>query len=251
MRYLFGGTADAAAETSTGARLPGSTGTVWNSAAPDAQQLIDLIDTNGNPLSMLTADKNGMVPPFFGPDGVRYVWADFGAGRYMLLPTDTRTVVDEHTQGLDPHGDRAYANSLFDRAIPRTGATLTVDAKKNLLTAKVPSAADSTGSVLRVSDGATTFTRILNNGTVVIDTVGAATPLALGTPAGQATGNLITAVNGKASAAGTGSVFTVRTDGSVIATGTVTAKNIGGSRVFSGTQPPDNPQMGDVWIQFG
>ncbi|MFK0295469.1 hypothetical protein ACIQU6_34060 [Streptomyces sp. NPDC090442] len=250
-RYIFGGTTDTAAETASGARLPGATGTVWSSGAADAEQLLDLVDMNGNPVSMLTADQNGMIPAFYGPDGYAYVWVDFGAGRYMMLPTDTVRRLEEHVQGSDPHGDRNYANSLFDQAVPKAGGTVVSEAGSNWLTLEVPGdAGDSRGSVLRLSDGTTAYTRIVNHGAVYIDTVGTHTPLAIGAPLPPG-GNYITCHNGRASAYSEGSSFTVKGDGSVISSGTVTAKNIGGARVYSGPTPPENPQVGDVWVMYG
>ncbi|MFK0175654.1 hypothetical protein ACIQVR_06790 [Streptomyces xanthochromogenes] len=245
MRYLFGGTTDTAAETTTGSRLPNATGTVWSSGAVDATQLTDLIDINGNPLSMLTADKNGMVPAFYGPDGARYLWADFGSGRYMMLPTDTVTRLDEHVQGLDPHGDRSYALSLADRALPKAGGTVTSPDAHDWLTIRVTG--DGIGTVYQLTDGSSAFTRLFNNGAMHIDTMGAPTSLALGATAGS---NFITAHPGRSAPATTGSVFTVATDGSVTSAGTVTATNIGRARVFSGATPPDNPQVGDVWVSY-
>ncbi|MFI6052768.1 hypothetical protein ACIBCO_22135 [Streptomyces violascens] len=245
MRYLFGGTTDTAAETTTGARLPNATGTVWSSGAADATQLTDLIDINGNPMSMLSADKNGMVPGFYGPDGVRYLWVDFGSGRYMMLPSDTVTRLDEHVQGLDPHGDRSYTNAVFDRALPKAGGTVDAPSQRDWLTVRVPG--DGVGTVYQLTDGTTAFTRLFNNGAFHIDTMGAPTSLALGT---TAAGNFITAHTGRSTPSSTGSVFTVKADGSVTSAGTVTGTNIGSARVFSGATPPDNPQVGDVWVMY-
>ncbi|MFI6685378.1 hypothetical protein [Streptomyces sp. NPDC050485] len=247
MRYLFGGTTDTAAETATGARLPNATGTVWSSGAADASQLTDLIDINGNPMSMLSADKNGMVPAFYGPDGARYLWVDFGSGKYMMLPTDTVTRLDEHVQGLDPHGDRSYANSIFDRALPKAGGTVQAPEQRDWLTVRVPG--DGAGTVVQFTNGTDVYTRLFNNGALHIDPVsGAPTALALGTS--TPAGNFITAHTGRSAPAITGSVFTVKADGSVISAGTVTGTNIGNARIFSGATPPDNPQIGDVWVMY-
>ncbi|MFJ8384746.1 hypothetical protein ACIQ9Q_09575 [Streptomyces sp. NPDC094438] len=246
MRYLFGGTTDTAAETATGARLPNATGTVWSSGAADASQLTDLIDINGNPMSMLSADKNGMVPGFYGPDGARYLWVDFGSGRYMMLPTDTVTRLDEHVQGLDPHGDRSYALSLLDRALPKAGGTIQAPEQRDWLTVGIPG--DGVGTVVQLTKGTDVYTRLFNNGALHIDPVpGAPTALALGA---TSNGTFITAHPGRSAPSTTGSVFTVASDGSVTSAGSVTATNIGKARVFSGTTPPDNPQVGDVWVMY-
>ncbi|MFD9792349.1 hypothetical protein ACFWXK_15520 [Streptomyces sp. NPDC059070] len=251
MRYLFGGTTDTAAETATGARLPNAVGTVWGSGTTDAVQLTDLVDINGNPMSLITADKTGMLPAFYGPDGYRYLWVDFGAGRYMVVPTDTVTRLDEHLQGIDPHGDRSYTNSVFDRALPKAGGTVEAPEQRNWLTVRVPgngAPGDGEGTVYQLTDGTTPYTRLFNNGALHVDTMGAPTSLALGS---TATGNFITAHNGRSAPSPAGSVFTVTSDGSVIAAGTVTGRNIGTARVFSGPTPPPNPQVGDVWVKFG
>ncbi|MEV6673272.1 hypothetical protein [Streptomyces sp. NPDC051162] len=250
-RFIFGGTTDTAAETATGARLPNATGTVWSSPAEDATQLTDLVDMNGNPVSMLTADKNGMVPSFYGPEGHSYVWADFGAGRYMMQPSDTAKRLDDHISSSDPHGDRNYADNLFDRALPKTGASVAVDSGRTWLTVRVPAGdGDAKGNALRLTDGTTTYTRVANDGALFIDTVGAHTPLSLGAPI-TGTGTFITCHPGRASESAEGSVFTVNGDGSVVTAGTVTAQNLGSARVFSGPNPPPSPRIGDVWVKYG
>ncbi|MFF4223184.1 hypothetical protein ACFYZH_10000 [Streptomyces abikoensis] len=250
-RFIFGGTTDTAAETATGARLPNATGTVWSSPAEDATQLTDLVDMNGNPMSMLTADKNGMVPAFYGPDGYSYVWVDFGAGRYMMTASDTTKRLDDHISGSDPHGDRNYADGLFDRSLPKTGGSITSDSGRAWLTVRVPGGnGDSTGSTMRLTDGTATYTRLANSGQVYLDTVGPHTPLSIGAPitAAQA---FITCRTGRASEEPEGAVFTVKGDGSVLSGGTITAQNVGMARVFSGPTPPQSPRIGDVWVKYG
>lgn len=250
-RYVFGGTTDSAAETATGARLPNAVGTVWNSGAEDATQLTDLADINGNPLSMLTADQNGMVPAYYGPEGVAYVWVDFGAGRYMMQPTDTTRRLDDHISGNDPHGDRNYADGLFDRAVSKAGTTVTADSGRTWLTVQVPGGdGDAAGHVLKLTDGTSSYTRIASHGGVVIDTIGAHSPLSIGAPI-QPNDTYISCRAGHAAPGAEGAAFAVRGDGSVVAAGPVTAPNVGGARVFSGPTPPASPRVGDVWVQYG
>ncbi|MER6382100.1 glycosyl hydrolase family 28-related protein [Streptomyces sp. NPDC001118] len=114
-RNLFGGTADSVAEDITGARVPNAAGTVWDGPSAGAAQLTDLTDINGAPLTQLQADAHGYVAPFYGPDGYERVWLDFGAGRVALVSVTVGERLDSHLSGIDPHGDRAYADSNFLR----------------------------------------------------------------------------------------------------------------------------------------
>ncbi|MEF3112414.1 hypothetical protein [Streptomyces chrestomyceticus] len=203
---------------------------------------------NGNPLSMLTADQNGMVPAFYGPEGYAYVWVDFGAGRYMMLPTDTIRRVQEHVTGADPHGDRNYSDSLFDQAVPKRGGSVHVERGQTWLSVQVPTGdGDDQGAVLRLTDGGAAYTQLRNDGALVLDPIGARTPLVVG-----ASGDVpfLTCHRGRANASSDGAVFTVASDGSVTSSGTVRAANIGSARVFSGSTPPANPQVGDVWVVY-
>ncbi|MYX26059.1 hypothetical protein GTY75_05145 [Streptomyces sp. SID8381] len=115
-RNLFGGTADSVAEDSSGARVPNAVGTVWDSPSAGATQLTDLTDESGAPLQQLQADATGYIAPFYGPDGYERVWLDFGAGRVALVSVTVGERLDSHLTDLDPHGDRAYADSTFLKA---------------------------------------------------------------------------------------------------------------------------------------
>ncbi|WP_340376609.1 hypothetical protein U5640_16825 [Streptomyces sp. SS7] len=115
-RNLFGGTADSVAEDATGARVAGAVGTVWNGPSAGAVQLTDLTDESGAPLDHLTADSNGYVAAFFGPDGYERVWVDFGAGKVALVSVTVGERLDSHLVAVDPHGDRAYADGAFVKA---------------------------------------------------------------------------------------------------------------------------------------
>ncbi|MFK0231210.1 GDSL-type esterase/lipase family protein [Streptomyces sp. NPDC090303] len=126
-RNLFGGTADCVAEDIAGARVAGAVGTVWDGPSAGANQLTDLTDENGAPLSQLTADAHGYVGPFYGPDGYERLWLDFGAGRVALVSVTVGERLESHRNAADPHGDRAYADSrfvsqsAFDAAQPKPG----------------------------------------------------------------------------------------------------------------------------------
>lgn len=115
-RNLFGGTADATAEDSSGARVPRAVGTVWDGSSEGAAQLTDLTDESGAPLTQLTADPDGYVAAFFGPDNTERLWVDFGGGRVALTSVTVGERFSAHLVALDPHGDRAYADGAFLRA---------------------------------------------------------------------------------------------------------------------------------------
>lgn len=112
-RNLFGGSAADVAEDVTGARVPGAKGTVWDGPSSSATQLVDLLDYNGQPIQGLTADSQGMIPHFYGPDGVDLLYADFGAGRVALIPDDTAKRLTAHQTADDPHGIKPWALSQF------------------------------------------------------------------------------------------------------------------------------------------
>lgn len=88
-RHIFGGSSSDAAEDVTGARLPGAIGNVYDGPGDTATLLTDLLDADNAPISGLTADSRGIVPEFYGPDGVDKIWVDFGAGKVVLVPSDT------------------------------------------------------------------------------------------------------------------------------------------------------------------
>ncbi|WP_055523450.1 hypothetical protein [Streptomyces graminilatus] len=112
-RQLFGGTADSVAEDATGARVANAIGTVWNGPSAGATRLADLTDESGAPIDHLTADSNGYVAAFYGPDGYARVWVDFGAGKVALVSVTVGERFDSHLTAVDPHGDRSYVDSNF------------------------------------------------------------------------------------------------------------------------------------------
>jgi hypothetical protein len=115
-RHLFGGGSSDAAENIDGSRVPGAVGTVWDGPTESATQIFDLLDANTQPIQSLVADSQGMVPHFYGPDGVDLLYVDFGAGRIAMTPVDTALRITTHEQADDPHGDRAYADETFVKA---------------------------------------------------------------------------------------------------------------------------------------
>ncbi|MFD4608273.1 hypothetical protein ACFWOT_09165 [Streptomyces sp. NPDC058440] len=115
-RRSFGGTSADVAEDITGARVPGALGTVWDNVR-GGSQVTDLTDMSGLDLGQITADEQGMIPPFMGPDGAEILWVDFGAGRVAITAVDIGPRLQAHVDNTepDPHGDRAYANANFVR----------------------------------------------------------------------------------------------------------------------------------------
>ncbi|MEU9404782.1 hypothetical protein AB0E08_03615 [Streptomyces sp. NPDC048281] len=116
-RNQFGGTASDVAEDITGARVPGALGTVWSGSGGTATQLTDLTDLDGNAMGQITADDQGMIPAFMGPDGAEVLYVDFGGGRVAITPIDVGSRLGAHLadKTSDPHGDRAWADSSFIR----------------------------------------------------------------------------------------------------------------------------------------
>lgn len=57
-------------------------------AATGGSQVTDLTDTSGQPITSVSADADGFIPEFFGPDGVVELWADGGGPRKLLLAND-------------------------------------------------------------------------------------------------------------------------------------------------------------------
>ncbi|MDT0611983.1 right-handed parallel beta-helix repeat-containing protein [Streptomyces lancefieldiae] len=145
-RNLFGGTAADVAENIDGSRAPGAEGTVWNGPTEEATQITDLLDSSGIPMQVLTADSQGMVGPFYGPDNITLVYADFGAGRVAMVPINTAGVLAFHLTADDPHGSKraAVAEITTQRGVANGFATLGPDGK--VLPAQLPDALGEGGS---------------------------------------------------------------------------------------------------------
>lgn len=80
MRYQFGATlADYVVQPTDGlwGVAPGAVVTFWDSADGGSQHT-DLLDQGGTPVPEITADSNGFIHSFSGPDGVTGMWADAG-----------------------------------------------------------------------------------------------------------------------------------------------------------------------------
>ncbi|WP_063886224.1 MULTISPECIES: glycerophosphodiester phosphodiesterase [unclassified Streptomyces] len=142
-RNLFGGTTADAAEDSVGARVPGATGTVWNGLSEGATQVTDLRDQNNGVITTLTADANGMVPPFYGPDGTERLYADFGAGRVALVATNVGERFKAHMEATDPHGDRQAAADNLTSKLGQANGIAPLDASGLIPLQYMPSGSSS------------------------------------------------------------------------------------------------------------
>jgi hypothetical protein len=147
-RNLFGGTAADAAEDITGARVPGAEGTVWDGPGAEALQVTDLLDANKNPIMALTANPEGMVSHFYGPDGVALLYVDFGAGRVAMTPINTATDLAAHLTAADPHGSKAGALAEITAQKGAANGIATLGPTGKVLPAQLPtSLGEGGGSV--------------------------------------------------------------------------------------------------------
>lgn len=79
-RYEFGmGIADYVVQPTDGlwGVAPGAVITFWDSST-GGSQYTDLLDVGSAPITQVSADAQGFVPRFFGPDGITGMWADAG-----------------------------------------------------------------------------------------------------------------------------------------------------------------------------
>lgn len=137
-RNLFGGSASDVAEDAAGVRVPGAVGTVWDGASAGATQLTDLLDEQGAPITQLTSDTNGMLPPFFGPDAVERLWVDFGAGKVALTSVTVGERLDDHVTAADPHGSLAAALAELNAQKGAANGLATLDAFGLVASSQIP-----------------------------------------------------------------------------------------------------------------
>lgn len=124
-RRLFGGTPADVAEATDGSRVANAAGTVWDGTGGNAVQITDLLDINLQPITQLQSDAQGMVQQFYGPDtNATNLWADFGAGRVLLVATDTGAELATHETADDPHGIKPWAEARFSNG---GSVSMTVD----------------------------------------------------------------------------------------------------------------------------
>ncbi|WP_409469054.1 right-handed parallel beta-helix repeat-containing protein [Streptomyces sp. HC307] len=104
-RQEFGaGIADYVVQPSDGlwSIAPGATITFW-SAADGGTQYTDLLDELNAPVTQVTADAQGFIPTFYGPDGITGMWADAGGS--------SRAWMEAHNVG---DSEEASAGSVRD-----------------------------------------------------------------------------------------------------------------------------------------
>ncbi|MFD5069134.1 glycerophosphodiester phosphodiesterase [Streptomyces sp. NPDC058369] len=71
--------------------------------------MTDLLSLSNAPIQTITADSQGMVPSFYGPNGATLVYLDFGGGRVAMTPINLATDFAAHVNASDPHGSKATA----------------------------------------------------------------------------------------------------------------------------------------------
>ncbi|QUI30689.1 hypothetical protein H9W91_07320 [Streptomyces alfalfae] len=249
------------AEDIDGARVPGAVGTVWDGPSEEATQIVDLTDADGVPIIQLVADERGFVPSFYGPaDDTERLWVDFGVGKIALVSVTVGDRLKVHMQAADPHQDRAYTDERLSNYVPRSGASIDVGKGSTWTGFTVAdlegSNGDTGGYVFKLETTGKTpagyqeFTRLKNNGTLMLDSNGSHVPLLIGQyETVGADGSALAVSRGRA---GTDPVvFRVRSDGRVEAAGDISASNIGNARIYSGPSAPASPQAGDVWVKYG
>ncbi|MER5883081.1 glycosyl hydrolase family 28-related protein [Streptomyces sp. NPDC001941] len=140
-RNVFGGTAADVAEDSAGARVPGVTGTVWDGPSDGAAPAA-ITDLGGAPLTGLTADDNGMIGSFLGPESAEVLWVDFGAGRVAISSSTVGERLRGHLTADDPHGDRAAALDTMEAQKGVAGGLASLDLDGYVPPSQLPSSVD-------------------------------------------------------------------------------------------------------------
>ncbi|MER6086529.1 right-handed parallel beta-helix repeat-containing protein [Streptomyces bluensis] len=97
-------------------------------------------------MNALTADEDGMIPSFFGPEAdtpLERLYVDFGGSRVAILATDVGDRLQAHLSADDPHGSKAAA---LDEIAAQRGAAnglATLDAFGRVLEDQLPDIAKS------------------------------------------------------------------------------------------------------------
>lgn len=97
-----------------------ATFTLWNQAT-SGTQYTDLLEGDGTtPITFVTASDGtdgyvaGQIESFLGPDGIREMWIDGGAGgRLLILATDTGDDVDDHETRIEALENVASNNAAL------------------------------------------------------------------------------------------------------------------------------------------
>lgn len=148
-RLLFGGTAADVAEDTSGVRVPGIVGTLWDGPTEGAVQVADLLQTDGTPITVIMSDEYGMLPPFYGPDGSpERLYVDFGGGvRTAILSSDVGDRFASHLVAPDPHGTQAAVMTEIDSRVGAPGGLVPLGIDGLVPPQYVPSQGPSTASV--------------------------------------------------------------------------------------------------------
>lgn len=102
----------------------GATLTFWSAAVGGFQYTVRYGEADVT--TIITGDGNtlplGAIPEFQGPDAdppIRRMYCQAGSSAYrFVLPcTDLGSTVYEHTNGTDPHGDRAYVDDAVSDVV--------------------------------------------------------------------------------------------------------------------------------------
>lgn len=138
-RQIFGGTAADVAEDSAGIRTPGAVGTVWDGPTEGASQIADMMTAEGAPISQLTADAAGLIPPFYGPDdNSERLWVDFGGGRVAITSATIGDRLRGHLAALDPHGSTEAAIAAIQARMGRPLGVAQLDENGKVPAAQLP-----------------------------------------------------------------------------------------------------------------
>ncbi|WKK23026.1 hypothetical protein QZH56_30450 [Streptomyces olivoreticuli] len=253
-RNMFGGSASDVAEDVDGRRVSGAPVTIWDGPSATANRVLDIQDTDGAMLDSGTvvADQHGYLPPFYGPPGVERLWADSGVRRVELIPVNLGVRLKRHTElDPDPHRAREYADGKFAQTVKLTGPNqVAAGAKEPWATIEAP---DGSGDMVRMTRSGTLGTNLKSNGCWYLNPFSDSTPLVINT---KPLTDSRPAISVTTDGFGTDTAFRVYKNGAVKAAGPieaggpVNAPNVGAARIFSGPNPPANPQEGDVWVVY-
>ncbi|MDQ8703303.1 hypothetical protein RCO28_12505 [Streptomyces sp. LHD-70] len=230
--------------------MPAAVGTVWSSKEESAEQILDLVDINGTPITQLVADERGVIPLFWGPPGAEYLWIDFGVGRMKLTSNTIGERFKAHTEALDPHNSKQYTDEQLNNYLAKRGNTLTLENGSRWLDMEGSDAPN--GDTILQRNGAAGYNFALRRDGSVTHVAHTDKNVPVEVRGGLKPHKYALIINdGTSGNGGTSSQFKVDFQGNVETKGTVQAGNIGTARVFSGPTAPANPRVGDVWVAYG